>query len=168
MSYLLDVKEILEFAVHIEERGYEFYVGAMKKFGDPRATKLFQYLADEEFKHETVFRKLLAAEGGAGRRESDPEYQAYMREFIKAHPLADRRAVAAALARVSAPEQILDLALDFEKDSIVFFTQLKEMVAPGRARAVERVIHQEMGHLRKISLMKHRLAAQARGGAAGK
>lgn len=168
MSYLLDVKEILEFAVRIEQRGYEFYVGAMKRFVDPRATGLFQVLADEEFKHEAVFKKLLDGEGGAGLREGDAEYQAYMGEFIKAHPLADRRAVATALARLTAPEQILDLALDFEKDSIVFFTQLKELVAPGRTRAVEKVIHEEMGHLRKISLMKLRLARAARGGAAGK
>ena len=56
MSYLLDVKEILGFAVYIEQRGYEFYVEAMKKFPDPRATELFQYLADEEFKHEKYSR----------------------------------------------------------------------------------------------------------------
>ena len=59
MTYLLDVKEILEFAVFIEERGYEFYVDAMKKFSEARITELFQYLADEEFKHEKVFKKLL-------------------------------------------------------------------------------------------------------------
>ena len=94
MSYLLDVKEILEFAVYIEERGYEFYVGAMKKFSEARITELFQYLADEEFKHKEFFKKLLEQSGGIKGESRDPEYQAYMREFCKAHspgrPRGDR------------------------------------------------------------------------------
>ena len=90
MSYLLDVKEILEFAVYIEERGYEFYVGAMKKFGEPRATELFQYLADEEFKHEKVFKKLMEQErrdqGGEPRRRVPG-----LHEGIRQGPLTGRQ-----------------------------------------------------------------------------
>jgi len=154
--------------VHIEERGYEFYVEAMKKFSDPLATRLFQYLADEEFKHEKVFKKLLAGEGGMRRQEADPEYRDYMKEFVKAHPLAEQRTARGRLSRMSEAEQVLELAMEFEKESIVFFTQLKELVAPGRARAVEKVIHEEMGHLRKVLQMKRRLAPSPHGGAGAK
>jgi len=154
MSYLLDVKEILEFAVYIEERGYEFYVGAMKKFGEPRATELFQYLADEEFKHGKVFKKLMEQSGDAAAGEHDPEYQAYMKEFVKAHQLGDKEAIQAKLARVVDLEGVLELAMDFEKDSIVFFSELKESFARGNSAPVEKVIHEEMGHLRKIFQMK--------------
>jgi len=158
MSYLLDVKEILGFAVYIEERGYEFYVEAMKKFHEPRATELFQYLADEEFKHEKVFKKLMASEGDARQGEPDPEYQAYMREFVKAHQLGDKEAISAKLARLSTLADILDLAMGFEKDSIVFFSELKETYARGHTAAIEKVVHEEMGHLRKIFQMKQQLA----------
>ena len=154
MSYLLQVKEILEFAVYIEARGYEFYVGAMKKFSDPRATVFFQYLADEEFKHEKLFRKLLGQEGDVKKGEPDAEYQAYMREFIKAHQLGDREAIHAKLDRLSTLGEILDLAMGFEKDSIVFFSELKDFYAKGKTAAIEKVIHDEMGHLRKIFQMK--------------
>jgi rubrerythrin len=154
MSYLLDVKEILGFAVYIEERGYEFYVEAMKKFGELRATELFQYLADEEFKHEQLFKKLMEQDGDIKKGEQDPEYLAYMKQFVKAHQLGDKEAINKKLARLSTLEDILDLALGFEKDSIVFFSELKEMFAKGHTTAVEKVIHEEMGHLRKIFLMK--------------
>ncbi|MCX6555634.1 MAG: ferritin family protein [Candidatus Aminicenantes bacterium] len=154
MSYLLAVKEILGFAVYIEERGYEFYVEAMKKFAEPRATELFQYLADEEFKHEEFFKKLVEKSGGIKRESLDPEYQAYMKEFIKAHQLGDKEAINKKLTRISTLDEILDLAMSFEKDSIVFFSELKEMLAKGDTAAVERVIHEEMGHLRKIFQMK--------------
>jgi len=154
MSYLLAVKEILGFAVYIEERGYEFYVEAMKKFAEPRATELFQYLADEEFKHEEFFKKLVEKSGGIKGESLDPEYQAYMKEFIKAHQLGDKEAINEKLTRISTLDEILDLAMSFEKDSIVFFSELKEMLAKGDTAAVERVIHEEMGHLRKIFQMK--------------
>ncbi len=157
MSYLLDVKEILEFAVYIEERGYEFYVGAMKKFSEPRATELFQYLADEEFKHEKVFKKLMEQEGDVKKGEHDAEYQSYVREFCKAHSLGDKEAISRKLARLSSLEEILDLAMGFEKDSIVFFSELREAYARGQAGPVDKVIHEEMGHLRKIFQMKQGL-----------
>jgi rubrerythrin len=154
MSYLLELKEILEFAVYIEARGYEFYVGAMKKFSEARITELFQYLADEEFKHEELFKKLLEQGGGSKGESRDPEYHAYLREFCKAHSLADRDAAAARLAKASGIEDVLDMAMAFEKDSIVFFSELKEIYGKGNAAAVDRVIHEEMGHLRKIFQMK--------------
>jgi rubrerythrin len=160
MSYFLAVKDVLEFAVYIEQRGYEFYVGAMKKFGEARITELFQYLADEEFKHEEFFKTLLA-QGNAVKGESpDPEYQDYLREFCKAHSLADREAVNAKLARLSSLDEILDLAIGFEKDSIVFFGQLKEIYGLGDAAAVDRIIREEMGHLRRIFQMKQSLAGK--------
>ncbi len=154
MSYLLDVREILEFAVYIEQNGYEFYVGAMKKFGEPRITELFQYLADEEFKHEEFFKKLLEQSGGIQGESRDPEYQAYMREFCKAHSLADREVTAARLAKASGLEEVLDMAMGFEKDSIIFFSELQGIYAKGKSAAVDKIIQEEMGHLRKIFLMK--------------
>ena len=157
MSYLLEVKEILEFAVYIEQRGYEFYVGAMKKFSEPWATELFQYLADEEFKHEEFFKKLLQESGGVKGESRDPEYQAYMREFCKAHSLADREATTAKLAKASGLGEVLDMAMGFEKDSIIFFSELKEIYSKGNYAAVDKVIHEEMGHLRKIFQMKREL-----------
>ena len=157
MAYLLNVNEILEFAVFIEERGYEFYVDAMKKFSEPRVTELFQYLADEEFKHEEFFKKLLEQSGGINGESRDPEYQAYMREFCKAHALADREETTARLAKASGLEEVLDMAMSFEKDSIVFFSELKEIYTKGNSAAVDKIIHEEMGHLRKIFQMKREL-----------
>ena len=157
MSYLLDVREILGFAIYIEQRGYEFYVGAMKKFSSGRATELFQYLADEEFKHEEYFKKLLEQSGGVRGKTPDPEYQAYLRDFCKAHALADAEAVAGKLDGVSGMDEILDMAVSFEKDSIVLFSELKEIFGMGNSAAVDRIIQEEMGHLRRIFQMKREL-----------
>jgi rubrerythrin len=47
--------------------------------------------------------------------------------------------------------------MDFEKDSIVFFSELKDLYAKGHIAAIEKVIREEMGHLRKIFQMKREL-----------
>jgi len=157
MSYLLEVREILEFAVYIEQRGYEFYVGAIKKFSEKRPSELFQYLADEEFKHEEFFKRLLQESGGVKGESLDPEYQAYMREFCKGHSLADRAVTKARLAQATSLEEVLEMAMGFEKDSIIFFSELKEIYTKDNFEAVDKIIREEMGHLRKIFQMKREL-----------
>ncbi len=161
MGYLLNVSEVLEFAVYIEQNGYEFYVEAMKKFADPDMTELFQYLADEEFKHEKFFAKLKEAAGHFTPPESyDGEYQAYMKEFCKAHSLANREAIKPKLAKLKTMNEVLDMALGFEKDSVVFFSELKGVVHSEQSGPVEKVIREELVHIRKIMDYRSRLQAR--------
>ena len=51
----------------------------------------------------------------AAAGEQDAEYQAYMREFVKAHQLGDKEAIHAKLARLSTLEGVLELAMGFER-----------------------------------------------------
>jgi len=53
--------------------------------------------------------------------------------------------------------EILKTAIGLEKDSIVFYLGIKDLVAPdlGRGR-IDEIIHQEMGH---IATLSGRLAA---------
>jgi len=158
MGYLMNVSEVLEFAVYIEQNGYQFYVESLKKFPEPNIVELFQYLADEEFKHEQLFKKMLAEAGKFTPTETyDGEYQAYMREFCKSHSLADRDASKAKIKAVSSLEGALEMAVAFEKDSIVFFTQLKDLVGGEQRSPVDRIIHEEMLHLRRIFEFREQL-----------
>ncbi len=155
MGYLLNVNEVLDFAIHIEHHGYEFYVESMKRFNDPDLLRLFQYLADEEFKHEKAFRVLRDSLGSFTPPDSyDGEYQAYMGEFCKAHALANRDVFRARLESLTGPDALLDMALEFEKDSVVFFTELKHIVGRDKHNAVDKVIREEMAHVRRIFDLK--------------
>jgi len=157
MGYLLDVNEILEFAIVIEKNGYEFYIESIKKFDRPKIVELFQYLADEEFKHEKLFKKIQDDLGGAKVESADKEYQAYLKEFIKSHPLANRDVIAHRVASITSLNDAITLALSFEKDSVVFFSELKESI-PDKSGAIARVIREELGHIRK--LIHYRRASQ--------
>ena len=51
--------EILQMAVEIEKKGKAFYDGVVSSVKDPKTKNIFQFLADEEVKHEQIFRKML-------------------------------------------------------------------------------------------------------------
>ena len=77
MGNLLSAGEILEFAIYIEQNGYKFYVETIKKFKEKKLVELFQYLADEERKHEETFKALLKKTGTFTPPESTIIQHAY-------------------------------------------------------------------------------------------
>ncbi len=151
MGQLLNVSEIVEFAVYIEKNGYKFYVETMKKFNEERLMKLFQFMADEEFKHEEAFKRMLKEIGSVTPHESYPgEYEAYMKDFLKSHALANDAALKAKLDGIHTIEDAIQVALDFENDSIVLFTMLKRYIEKEKQHIVEAIIQEEITHIFRI------------------
>lgn len=151
MGNLLNVSEVVEFAVYIEN-GYKFYVETMKKFADERLLKLFQFLADEEFKHESTFKNLLKQIGSTTPHESYPgEYEAYMKDFLKTHALSNDEALKQKLDSIKTIDDAIQVALDFEKDSIILFTMLKKYIEQEKQHHVEAIIQEEILHIFKIT-----------------
>ncbi len=152
MSNLLNVGEVVEFAIYIEKNGYKFYIESMKKFSDEKLLKLFQFLADEESKHEATFKRLLKKVGSFTPPESYPgEYQTYMKNFLKTHALSNDEALKKKLDSIKNAEDAVNVALDFEKDSIILFTMVKKYVQEENQSIVEGIIQEEISHILKIS-----------------
>jgi rubrerythrin len=160
MGTFFDVREILEFAVFIEQNGFQFYSGAVKKFTDPKIVNLFNYLAGEETKHEELFKKMAEGAGDFVPRETyTGEYQEYMKVLCKTHSLANREAIKGKVEGIKTFSDAVDMALSFEKDSIVFFTEMKELTGFDRDEVVQKVINEELSHIRKILMEKKAIQA---------
>jgi rubrerythrin len=156
MGQLLNVGEAVEFAIYIEQNGCKFYLETMKKFNDEKLVELFQFLADEELKHEKTFRGLLKKTGTFTPPESSPgEYEAYMKDFLKTHALADDEALQKKLAGIKTIDDAVNMALDFEKDSIVLFTMVKKYIDDQNKSHVETIIQEEISHILKITQYMH-------------
>jgi len=152
MGQLLNISEVVEFAIYIEKNGYKFYVETMKKFSDKKFMDLFQFLADEEFRHESIFKRLLKDVGSYTPHESYAgEYNAYMKDFLKTHALANDEALKAKIDGIKTHEDAVDVALDFEKDSIVLFTMLKKFIEEEKHAPVDGIIQEEITHIHKIN-----------------
>jgi rubrerythrin len=152
MSNVLNASEIIDFAVYIEQNGYKFYIETMKKFKDNRVMELFQYLADEELGHEKIFKNLLKKVGSFTPHESYPgEYEAYMKDFLKIHALGNAEALKNKIASIQSVDDAVNVALEFEKDSIVLFTLVKKYIGTKGDDIVDKIIQEELTHIYKIN-----------------
>jgi rubrerythrin len=155
---IFDASEIVEFAVYIEQNGYEFYTETAKKFDNEKIVRLFNYLAEEELKHERVFKELKKEAGLFNPHQSyEGEFEAYMKDFLKSHALGDNKAVKEKVGKVSTMEDALNVALDFEKDSVVFFTTLKNHVQQEKRATIDKIIDEEVAHMTMIFNLKREM-----------
>ena len=159
MSNLLNVTEVIEFAVYIEQNGYTFYNETKNKFDDQGLQDLFQFLGDEELKHEKTFKALVMQAGSFTPHERYAgEYSAYMRDFLKMHALGNDEALKNKIAGIKDAAGAVAMALEFEKDSIVLFTMLKKYISGSKGEGlVDNIIQEELTHIYKINSFYNRL-----------
>jgi rubrerythrin len=161
MSFCLE--EVFEMACQIERDGAEFYRRAAEEVESPEARELFAKLAEWEKHHEKVFGDL---------RETIPEEK--RTEYVD--PYGEASAYVDAMARgqvfdpgqtpnwlPSTPQGVLESAVGKEKDSIVFYLGMKEAV-PSGAEQVDKIIAEEMRHIRILSRLASQEAAKTDGG----
>ncbi|MGI6412464.1 MAG: ferritin-like domain-containing protein [Syntrophomonadaceae bacterium] len=147
-------EEIIEIAVQMEQSGKLFYEKAAQIAEDAKLKEILIYLSQEEDKHIRNFTKLgekldynfLPAETYAG------EYEDYVRSLVNSH-IFNINQVEDLVKDIKSDKDILRFALSFEKDSIVFFQEFKNMGTKVAQEVIEDLINEERGHIKKIGDM---------------
>jgi rubrerythrin len=147
--------EALEMALEIEKNGEVFYNAAAAKSDDSEIKMLFEDLAAQEQIHYRVFQKML---GGVGSAPALPageydQYQAYMQAALDNALFTGEDKALALAARATDRETALRAALGFEKDTMLFFYDLREMVGEADKGAISRVIGEERQHVRRLAAL---------------
>lgn len=150
MSYDFNAADILEMAEQMERNGAAFYRDAAEKVGDEAAKTFLLELAGMEDEHEKTFATIKAdlSEGEQATTAFDPAGESA--QYLKS--LADIRVFYKKEINTDSMPDILKAAIDAEKDSIVFYLGMKDMVPEklGKNR-VDAIIKEEMGHVRLLS-----------------
>jgi rubrerythrin len=147
--------EALEMAMKIEKNGETYYNAVAEKSATPEVKALFEDLAAQERVHYRVFEKML---GGVGPSPALPaeeydQYQAYLQVALD-NALFAGPDKALALARQAATQkEALVAAVNFEKDTLLFFYDLREMMSEADQKAVSGIINEEKTHLRRLARM---------------
>jgi rubrerythrin len=148
--------EALEMAMEIEKNGEAFYNAVAEKSTDSEVKSLFEDLALQERAHYRVFQKM------SGRVESAPpllpaaeydQYLAYLQVALDNALFAGPDKALALAKEAEDRETALRAALGFEKDTLLFFYDLREMVGEADREAVSGVIREEKTHLRRLAGM---------------
>jgi rubrerythrin len=150
-----DAAQALEMAQQIEQNGEAYYTAVAAKQADRDVQRLFEDLAAQERIHYQVFSQMLATVGPAPvlPAEEYDQYGAYLQVALNNALFAgpDKALALAAMAKDKATA--LRGALGFEKDTLLFFYDLREMVAEKDRAAVTRIISEEKSHVRRLARM---------------
>ena len=155
---VLTAAEALKWALEIEKNGEAFYNAVARKSAaifDDEVRALFEDLAAQERGHYQAFQKMLE------KVKPDPdlsnveyeEYQAYLQVAL-ADALFEGPDKGLTLAKQAQDrETALRAAMGFEKDTLLFFYDLREMVSEAERHAVSSIILEEKAHLRRLAKM---------------
>ncbi|SFG58667.1 Rubrerythrin [Desulfotomaculum arcticum] len=145
--------EIIKLAVEIEKQGQKFYEISAQQVDDPEVRKIFELLAGEEDKHITDFAKL----GEKLPHDFTPnesylgEYGNYVKALIDNH-VFNHANIEKLAAKATVAREALAIAFRFEKDSILIFQELYNMVDAAGKEMLAGLIEQEKQHIRKLAV----------------
>jgi len=151
MGYDFNADEIFEMAEQIERNGALFYRNSAEAIADPGAKKLLLDIAAMEDEHKKIFVDLRE---GLSEKEKvttvfDPEGEItlYLRALADTRVFFEKK-----IDNTSSIEDILKEAILAEKDSIVFYLGMKEMVPENFGKAkIDAIIKEEMNHIKLLS-----------------
>ena len=152
MGNIFKSSEIVKFAVQIEKNGRDFYDQAAKSVKAESAKKIFELLSYEEQLHIAVFESILNQLDAHEPAERYPgEYADYMLALVSENVFTKNKQGYEIARTIRNDKQALELALGFEKDSILFYYEMKRYVWEGFHKDIDKLIAQEQEHLKKIS-----------------
>ena len=150
MSYDFSADDIFEMALQMERNGAKFYRTAAENVDDTSAKELLIGLAVMEDEHEKTFAALRAelSEDEKAATVFDPEGESS--HYLRA--LADTRDFFEKEIDVSSMKDILKAAIEAEKDAIVFYLGMKDLVPDKLGKnKLDTIIKEEMGHIKILS-----------------
>jgi len=150
MSYDFNADDVFEVAEQLERNGAAFYRDAAGSVEDSTLKEFLLELAAMEDEHEKTFVNLYNELTAAEKTPTvfDPDNESAL--YLKA--LADTRVFFKKEIDTSTVEGIFKSAITAEKDSIVFYLGMKDLVpgALGKDR-MDAIIKEEMGHIKVLS-----------------
>ena len=151
--------EIFRISIELEKKGEEFYEALAEKAGDQKVAELCKDLAAQEQQHARLFEELRVktTSRAASRPLSWDELhfaQMLVEERVMPDPdeareVVEKEGLAAALT----------MAIQFEKDSVLFFQELLPAVDEQDRQAVSAIVEQEKQHAERLAKVKRELGS---------
>jgi len=158
-NHMYSTKELIDIAIGIEETGVYFYTKFKEKFKDESFKQIFQFLADEELRHRDVFsgmlKKLNDNEGLFTQ-----EYYSYLKALGTTRVFANKDDIDKIAPSLHTPLDIIKIAMDAERDSIVWYSELKEIYRNDiKAKDIlDQLINEERKHVLMLLDLKEKLS----------
>lgn len=161
MAIFFSGRELANIATGIERNGLAFYRSLLKAETNTMAQRVYTYLAEMEEKHITTFQGILDTIGEYKSPEIDTEeYSLYLQALIDSAVFADGKLAREMAEKVTSSAEAIQVGLGAEKDSILFYSEMRNLVPERDRKTVDRIIEEEKSHLRDLADLKKKLAAR--------
>jgi rubrerythrin len=156
--------EIFQLGIRIETNGKQFYETMAKNTLDPSVKGLFLELSRWESQHQQFFENLRKALPHSAKREIlfDPQGESslYMQAMAESHVFIKSKDIHGMASKCKTPQEALDFAIIFEKDSVVFFTTMKRVVPEHLGKdKIDLLINEEIKHISILTQKKRELGS---------
>ncbi len=157
MLFGFNAAEVFDIAIEIEENGKAFYEQAIALVDDPDVKELLADLARQEVEHKNKFLELKAGLPGPASAGTvyDPDQQVneYLKMMADQHVFRTGEGVSDKLEAVGNATDALKMAIEFEKDTIIFFLSMQDATDEKKGRElIALLIKEEQEHLRRLSV----------------
>jgi rubrerythrin len=162
MAIVFNADEIFEMAIRIENNGAAFYRKSAGLQSDTKNQKFLEGLANMEDQHQKIFTEMRTT---LTQKDKDPkvfdpydEVSQYLTAMADTMGGEGSPSVADALTGEETLEEILRIAVGLEKDSILFYLGIKDLIPSqsGQDR-IDEVIREERRHVAQLSNLLEKL-----------
>ena len=160
MAVLFAGRELLEVALEIEKNGQAFYEELGNCTKDQGIEEVARFMAEEEKRHVIRFQEILESTGGYQISEAyyATQYMGYMKALADERVFKSNISVPEVAERARSPREAIDIAIGFEKESILFLHEMRELAPESDRKAIQKLLSEERDHLRRLSAMKAQIS----------
>lgn len=155
INVTFNADEIFEMAEQIERSAAKFYREGAAKAPDRQTKDMFLRLAAMEDGHLHTFHEMrqLLSDQEKGGTTFDPEGEAslYLQAMADERGYEGKKSRMESLTGKESPRELIEIAIEAEKNSILYYVGLKNFVSDraGRDR-VEAIIREEVSHAAEL------------------
>jgi rubrerythrin len=159
MANFFNASDIVGTAVEIERRGRNVYTQAAAGATNPDVKRFLEFFAGEEARHQALFEAMAGRVGKAAipAGSDEEEYMDYVQALLDSHALFCGGAPEKDLADAADAIAAIELASRFEKDTILYFREMMDLLPAAEAGIVKQCLDEERGHLRQLRGMLAKL-----------
>ncbi len=159
MGVFFSGRELINIAVGIERNGAVFYDSLADSTRDAAVQGTYKYLADKEKEHIGIFQNMLGSVGDYQPPETlTEEYDSYLKALTDSLVFTDDQVAREIARKVNSDIEAIQIALGAEKDSILFYSEIREFVRMPDRDVVNKIIEEEKSHVRQLSDLKKDLS----------
>ena len=150
--------ELINVAINIERSGITFFDIMARTTDSDVARDTFEQFVKMEREHLTLFQDMISQMADSPSAGAlTPEVSGYIRALIDGAVFSNDAAMDDAVSGADTDSRALEVGISAEKDSILFYQALKDIMPPAAANLLDNILTEEKTHLIHLSEIKKQL-----------